>query len=265
MGRRVRRQMAWLVPGVLLAAAVSAPAAAAGHGHHHPRLGRTATVVPQQSSPNWSGYIDTAPGGQTYSSVSASWVQPAVRCTSTTTLQRVNFWIGLDGYDNGSVEQDGTEAHCTDGVVTYATWWYMYPDKHGGGGVIRPGAQVTASVQYAAGEYTLSLTVAGNPAASFTTTQTCGFTSCANSSAEWIVEAQCCSTELPSGYYPMPDFGTATFTSAAVNGDGTPGVITSFPAVGQYILNHAGTRRLAVVGPVLRSGTAFKDTWKASG
>ncbi len=218
-----------------------------------------------QTSPNWSGYIDNAPSGQTYSAVSGSWTQPAVRCTNATNLQRVDFWVGLDGYNNGSVEQDGSEAHCTDGVISYSTWWYMYPDKHGTGGPIRAGAHVSASVVYQSGTYTLSLTVAGNAAASFTTTQTCGDTTCDNDSAEWIVEAQCCSTELASGFFPMPDYGTVLMRDASVTSQGTTGVITTFPWVGQDIINQAGTKDLAVVSTLLGGGTEFKDIWKASG
>lgn len=247
----------------LLASPVAAAGPAAGGGQPAVLYGVGPTGT--QASPNWSGYVDDAPDGQTYSKVSASWVVPAVRCTSSTDLQRTAIWVGLDGYSDGSVEQDGTEAHCTDGVIIYATWWYMYPDRHGTGGAIRPGAHVSASVSFAAGQYTLSLTVAGNPGASFTTTQTCGDTSCADSSAEWIVEAQCCSTELPSGYYPMPDFGTALFRDASATSAATSGPITAFPDVALDIVNKAGTKDLAVVSPLLDGATAFKDTWKASG
>src|SRR5690348_4164532 len=43
------------------------------------------------TSSNWSGYAAT---GAKFTSVTASWVQPAAKCTSATTYS--SFWIGLD-------------------------------------------------------------------------------------------------------------------------------------------------------------------------
>ena len=37
------------------------------------------------------------------------------------------FWIGFDGWNNGSVEQGGTSAYCSGGRATYDVWWEMYP------------------------------------------------------------------------------------------------------------------------------------------
>src|SRR6185369_1208757 len=48
------------------------------------------------TSTNWAGY---AVAGSRYTSVSASWTQPAVSCTSTNTWS--SFWVGLDGYNSG--------------------------------------------------------------------------------------------------------------------------------------------------------------------
>jgi len=50
--------------------------------------------VSHSSSSNWSGYAVT--GGGRYTSVSASWVQPAVNCSVTPTGWS-SFWVGLDG------------------------------------------------------------------------------------------------------------------------------------------------------------------------
>ncbi len=53
---------------------------------------------------NWAGY-DAA--GGTYTSVSASWVEPKVKCSSDDSTA---FWVGIDGGKQGddTVEQTGT-------------------------------------------------------------------------------------------------------------------------------------------------------------
>src|SRR5947209_8132214 len=55
-------------------------------------------------SSNWSGYAATS---GTYTSVSASWTEPTGHCSSGS--QYSSFWVGLDGYNSGSVEQTGSE------------------------------------------------------------------------------------------------------------------------------------------------------------
>ena len=58
----------------------------------------------QAESTNWSGYAATT---GTYTSVSASWTQPAGTCSRGD--QYAAFWVGLDGYTSSSVEQTGSE------------------------------------------------------------------------------------------------------------------------------------------------------------
>lgn len=233
-----------------------APNAAQG-GPDAARPGARAT------SPNWSGYIDDSPNGRRYTAVRASWVQPTVTCPTATVEPKVALWVGLDGNVNGSVEQDGTEAQCTaKGVVHYSTWWYMYPSKHAAGGPIEPGDHVTASVTYDDGTYTLTVTVADDPAASFTTEQTCGATTCPRTSAEWIAEDQCCA-ETPSGYYPLADFGHLEMSDAAVTSGGVTGVISTFPHVASDIVDPADSTTLAHAGALDPGGAGFRDSWVA--
>ena len=65
-------------------------------------LGARSGLRNETSSTNWSGY---AADSGTYTSVSASWVQPTGTCSSRTD-QYSSFWVGLDGYSSDSVEQD---------------------------------------------------------------------------------------------------------------------------------------------------------------
>jgi Peptidase A4 family len=76
------------------------------------------------TSENWAGYT-SAGGAGTFTSVSASWAQPAVTCTATNTFS--SFWVGLDGDGTNSVEQTGTEADCNGGAAAYQGWFEMSP------------------------------------------------------------------------------------------------------------------------------------------
>src|ERR1700730_12786802 len=60
------------------------------------------------SSFNWSGYVATS--STAFKSVRSTFVQPAVTCPVSGAF--TVFWVGLDGWTTGTVEQDGTAALC---------------------------------------------------------------------------------------------------------------------------------------------------------
>ena len=60
----------------------------------------------QVQSTNWSGYADTS---TTFSTATGNWTEPSVTCSSSQE-QLAAFWVGIDGFTSGSVEQDGTLA-----------------------------------------------------------------------------------------------------------------------------------------------------------
>ena len=74
------------------------------------------------TSTNWSGY---AASGSTYTSVSTTFTQPSVKCSSGD--QYSSFWVGLDGDTSSSVEQTGTEADCNGKTAEYSAWYELYP------------------------------------------------------------------------------------------------------------------------------------------
>jgi hypothetical protein len=212
-GRQVLRAFAAaLLLCSLSTAATAASAAPALHfrpiqivrGRHLP--------LDQVQSTNWSGYATT---GTTFKAVSGKWTQPAVNC-STAPNGIVAFWVGIDGYSSGSVEQDGTIAICTSGAASYYDWWEMYPANAVQiVNAISPGDVFNSSVNYNGGSsYTLKVTDVTHGGASFTTTQSCS--GCARSSAEWIAEAPCCQGQ---NVYPMPSWGTIKFTKSSTTDD----------------------------------------------
>jgi Peptidase A4 family len=206
----------------------------------------------QVYSTNWSGYADDNSTGHTYSTVSGSWSEPAVSCSSNQTTYAV-FWVGIDGYSSGSVEQDGTLAECYHHTAYYYTWWEMYPSNaiQTVGSSVSPGDSISASVVRSGTSYTLKVTDSTHPANSFSTTQSC---SCANSSAEWIAEAPSSGRILP-----LANFGTWNLTGAAVDS----GTISSFPDDEITMVNNSGGVK-AQPGPLNGTGTAFSVTWRSS-
>jgi hypothetical protein len=196
--------------GALLASLLFASAATA-----QPRVDATlvhsppAFLIGHSLSTNWSGYSSYSSSG-TFTDVVGSWVQPTATCTNKTTYS--SFWVGLDGYNSGSVEQIGTDADCSHGPVYYA-WYEMYPNPPVNLSIpVTPGVTFTGEVKYGSGSFTLS--IKGSNGASFSTTQS--LANAARSSAEWIAEApSMCAGSCR--VLPLTNFGTVNFSGSAAN------------------------------------------------
>ena len=250
------------------ASAASAPAssyaqalAAARSAIRHLSVGQHATDhavghksrfqgLTQVQSTNWSGYADTS---TTFSTVTGKWTEPSVSCSSQTSLAA--FWVGIDGFTSGSVEQDGTLAECSGGRAFYFSWWEMYPTNsiQVVGSSVRPGDSISASVVRSGGSYTLKVTDSSRSGNSFTTTQSCS--SCANSSAEWIAEAPSGS----GGVFPLSNFHSWTLSGATVNSR----VISSFTDDEITMIDSSGLVK-AQPGSLNGSGNGFSVTWVRS-
>lgn len=208
-------------------------------------------ALTQVQSTNWSGYADTS---TTFSTAAGSWTEPSVSCTSRQ-QQLAAFWVGIDGFTSGSVEQDGTLAECYHRSAFYFSWWEMYPTNaiQVVGSSVAPGDSISASVARSGTSYTLKVTDSTHSANSFTTTQSCS--SCVNSSAEWIAEAPSGS----SGVLPLANFHSWTLSGATVNS----GVISSFADDEITMINSSGQVK-AQPGPLNGSGNGFSVTWVRS-
>ncbi|MEU8517612.1 G1 family glutamic endopeptidase [Kitasatospora sp. NPDC048722] len=200
------------------------------------------------TSANWAGYAAT---GTTFTSVSASWVQPQVHCTTEDTYS--SFWVGLDGDGSRSVEQNGSSADCSGGKPQYYAWFEMYPafpvvyTDH-----VEPGDRFTASVTAAAGgKFTLTIS---DETQHWSHTQHKTLSSAKLASAEVIVEAP----STLSGPLPLADFGTVGFTDARANGK----PIGGFGPENITMADHDHTV-LATTSP-LGDDSAFEVTWNHS-
>jgi hypothetical protein len=183
-----------------------------------------ASAFSAKNSVGWSGYVLT---GTTFRAITAKWKQPVVTCPVDDA--RASFWVGIDGWGTGSVEQVGTWGVCHGAgkPVTYRAWWEIVG---GGGGqpfAVEPGDSIEASVTYSGAAYVLvvrDLTHRGQ----FTTTQKCGTRPCGRTTAEWIIERP---GGHPLAQYQDTTFRDMTVTAALPPNDGI--------AVTQVTMKHA--------------------------
>jgi Peptidase A4 family len=188
------------------------------------------------ASSNWSGY---AVSGGPYTSVTGSWQVPTVSPTSANTYS--SNWLGIDGFNNSSLIQTGTEQDWVNGVARYYAWWEILPAAEtpipSSAITVSPGDTMTASItQGSPWTITITDTTTG---ASFTTAQSY---SGPLTSAEWIEEAPTVGGRVA----PLAHYGTTVFDPGAVNGN-TPALIT---ADGGVMIQH----RAQVSTPSLPDG-----------
>jgi Peptidase A4 family len=222
-------------------------------GSHPGSLGAD-TII---DSDSWAGYVAQSPS--IFTSVTTTYVQPKVTCPAGGS--GVYFWVGLDGYTDNTIEQDGTGAYCggtDDTQVFYFAWWCMYPSEiqyFPGRRYLHAGDKVKATVTYSAGDYTLTvknLTAGKSNAVVEACTAEQG---CARSSAEWIVE----NPEADG----LADFGTANFSGAKAATTGSSEPISDFTYTVIDMVD-SDDNYLAQAGNLNTKGNKFGVTWDAA-
>ena len=151
---------------------------------------------------NWAGY---AASGQTFTSITGTWVEPVARCKASHDLYAP--WLGLDGYNDQTVEQTGVQTSCSTGTPVDSGWYEMYPAAPVDyGNPVRTGDTISATVTYEGGiSYSLTLTDV-TKGWSHTVTKRLN---AGNASAEAVIEA-------PGGFPGLPD--GVMFSTVTVNG-----------------------------------------------
>ena len=201
----------------LAAAALLAPAGAdVGAVVHKPRISAhsTAAAATGWSSSNWSGYAVTSTGTP-FTSITGTWKVPAVSPTKTATYS--SNWIGIDGFNNSSLIQTGTESDYYSRSAHYAVWWEILPAAETPitTMTVHPGDVMTASITRGVNSvWTITIADASTGQSSTTIhTYTGPLTS-----AEWIEEAPTIGGRVAT----LAHYGSATFDPGTANGL-TPG------------------------------------------
>lgn len=218
-------------------------------------VGTSNGPVTQLLSYNWSGFADAttyqpvsdctsaADGCQSVSLVTGSWTVPAVTCPSPPFQNEDQFvadWVGVDGFNDTTVEQTGTASYCFEGTPYYYAWYELYPNATVVEGPLscaddnigcpRPGDRITAAIQVQQAtptedNFRLSLIDFSTPADSFTTTEQCPTSTCFDNSAEWVTERPAFDT---TGVVPLADFSSTGFSGAGLVANGHPSTIQGY-------------------------------------
>lgn len=243
---------------------VSAPATAVLTPRQHAPMRLHGLVPGSVQSENWSGFAVT---GSKFTNAAGSWHVPGVDCAKTPNTYSA-FWVGIDGYSDGTVEQTGTASDCVGGTPSYYAWYEFYP---AGPVVIASvpvgnGNIISASVSYSGSKFTVTLT---NETTGKSFSKTSTVSGAKRTSAEWIAEAPCCTTG--GGILPLADFVKANFgydktgvasTNYATDSS-TTGPISSFSSREKITMVSSKSVTEAVPSNLTADGTSFFVTWKA--
>jgi hypothetical protein len=210
-----------LIPILAIAAAAAVGAA--------PSASAATTDAQQAVSANWAGYVvgDSSEGSnEQFSSVSGSWVEPSVSCTTGQSYSA--FWVGLggSGQQSGSLEQTGTEADCTStGAVDDFAWYELVPAAPVRLGLaMHPGDHVTGKVTVDGTQVVVALS---DQTTGGSVTKTLQMSNPDTSSAEWIAEApSTCDQTSNCQPLPLADFNTVNFSNASATANGHTGTIS---------------------------------------
>jgi len=183
------------------------------------------------TSTNWGGYADNATGG-TILEAYAEWIVPTISCANHDPSLS-DQWGGIDGFNDGTVEQGGTYEYCvsTTSGPYYWTWYEFYPYES----IISVSSSVAAgdimnayvlynphvSVNGLPGIYTIVVEDLNNNASSFMyqgDPATCTTGGACQSGAD--TSAECISESLVGQGYYLAKTGVTTFYNcdAEING-----------------------------------------------
>lgn len=151
------------VGGGLLAmagGAAGSTASAGAQARSHPAVGPMVRVrtlhnattrvgaVTQVESSNWGGYAQSTSAKSKFKAVRAFWKVPTVN-TSASGSQFAADWVGIGGFNDQTLVQDGTEADNINGHAQYAAWTEIIPapEVRISGLTIHPGDRMEGIVQ----------------------------------------------------------------------------------------------------------------------
>jgi hypothetical protein len=177
--------------------------------------------VLEWTSKNWSGYALTGTG---FTAVTGTWHVPEVQTPTKKRLLKKSAysstWVGIDGFNNRSLIQAGTEQDWVRGRALYQAWWELFPAPETPipSMTIHPGDAISVSITRGVPNWTISVT---------DTTSGQSFSSShayhgPGASAEWIQEAPTLGRRVAT----LAVDSLAVFDHGTANG-ASPGLVSS--------------------------------------
>lgn len=161
------------------------------------------------SSKNWSGYAIKKPSGS-ITGISGVWIVPHVSSSKSSTYSSI--WIGIDGFNNASLIQTGTEQDYVNGQAQYYAWWEILPDAETRIPYpVAPGDRMQGTIfRIVTGHWKISLT---NRTQGWTYTTIQAYDG-PQSSAEWILEAPSVNGQIAK----LANYRSMVFNHVKLNG-----------------------------------------------
>jgi len=207
-----------------------------------------ATLSDQDLSGDFTGYGTNA---GSYTSVGATWVEPAAQCTNDNSYITISVSInGFTGSSSTAEEDLGTIATCATGTPVYSDYYATQQGQHYNtyGDTVEPGDNFSASISYAgSGEYTYDLQ---DVTQGWTQDHTYDNPGAPTGNAEIGL------TEAPGDFEAPVEFGAVGFGNATINGKGlSPGPGPTFAH--SYAQDGDGTANLTSISTVKTSDGSF--------
>jgi len=181
--------------------------------------GDTSSSFVGWASSNWSGYAITTPSFAPFKDMTANWTVPSVSASQKATFSAA--WAGIDGFNNSSLIQTGTEQDYYKGSAHYAAWWTTSAQGFAEQPIAEPvsaGDPMTATISESGTLWTMTLTDNSSSHSWSFTEGPITYTG-PGTSAEWIMEAPTVGGRIA----PLAHYSTFAFDSGTVNG-ASPGL-----------------------------------------
>jgi hypothetical protein len=258
----------FLRPALLTLASILAPASFAAPAITAAPAAPASVMAPASQwiakGPGWAGYMarDTR-----FRYVQAQFKLTRLDCHKTPGSQddqaQMADWVGLDGWNNKTVEQDGIGGFCTDGVPSYSAWWETYPKPPHYIFNVHAGDEFMSTVYYSHGKYRLTL-VDYTSGQSFSVWEKCGASRCANNSAEAITEDPGKLKSKTNADFPLADSGTTEFWNVKITDQaGLKGNFGTAPWQDyQITMTGKSSKVIMATGSLFDHGAAFQTIWK---
>ncbi len=232
-------------------------------------------------SANWGGYV-VSNSSFLVTKVAGAWTVPTIAGATATTCPDAQttwdsnaVWIGIDGANDGTVEQTGISADCYYGTPVYYPWYEFYPSASvGPAWAVNPGDKITATVTYqgtSGGNPTFQTVLKDTTTGNTLTSPVTAVPGALRTSAEWIDESP-----YYNGYLGLTDVSKITFTGASATINGHTHAI-SVSGWGKYnvywwiVVDYDFPNTLSVANAKAEpsklngSGTSFSMTWESEG